>query len=98
MPIGLSRVRGTINIRPIANSASPALAGVRYGEHYGDHLAAAVGYLLKSADPTTAAANRLQRARDDGGTLTGRRSATSTNIEPAARRTLFKTIKSALFV
>jgi hypothetical protein len=77
--------RGVINTRPIGDSASHAFVGVRYGRYYTEDLAAAVEYLLKGADAATASAHGLQRARDDGGTLAGKRVATSANIGRAAR-------------
>jgi hypothetical protein len=82
--------RGVIQTRPVGSSASHAFVGIRHGEAYSDHLAAAAEYFLKGADAGTAAALGLARDRETQGTLTGKRASTSANIGRDARRAHFR--------
>jgi hypothetical protein len=81
---GANFSKGVIYSRPIGRNLSHAFKGVCYGEHYDDHLAEALGYVLKGADNETCQNLTLKR-QEAGGRLTGKRCSTSQNIGLAAR-------------
>lgn len=82
---GASWRRGVIYSRPVGRSLRHAVGGEVYAEPYAEHLAAAVGYVVKGATREASATLGLCRS-EPGGLLTGKRSGVSQNLGAKARR------------
>ncbi len=76
--------KGVINSRAVGRNYCHALKGVQYGEHYRDHLSAALAYVCKGASGEARKILALPKAEFTG-TLRGKRCATSQNIGRGAR-------------
>jgi hypothetical protein len=82
--IGAKRALGAFKSTPVGRSYRHGEVKIQYGEHYIQHLAAIVGYLVKGSEPKAALALQLKRVAD-GGELWGKRTGMSENIGRAAR-------------
>jgi hypothetical protein len=76
---------GVIKTRAIGHSYATPQPGSELARTYGPNLRTAVEYLLKGADAAAAKTLGLTRSREFEGTITGKRTATSQGIGPAAR-------------
>lgn len=76
---------GVIKTRAIGHSYATPQPGSELARTYGPNLRTAVEYLLKGADAAAAKTLGLTRPREFEGMITGKRTATSQAIGPAAR-------------
>lgn len=82
--VGMKQIRGGCLSRAVGLSYRHAARGMEYGECYEDHLARAIGYVLKGANKRTAARLGLTLCEPQG-LIAGKRSGMTENLNRKAR-------------